>query len=459
MSSSPYPRRVTTTPDLGRLKQAVDEAVLASRRPPTPDAESWPFTFPHQHLAPEAWRQVYGVVRFIREQHGTLFQRFLREGHIAFHIVDYLAREKEPTLRDLVRALRAVADRESKWIISVPICNLTLPRETVPLSKYAMLVRTDAARGSGRRFGSHLVDPWAVERHLGDRLTPWARREKASRDGWPVIDIDTRMTAALTLVEEGVEELAVDVAQARTRLAVAMWCALKPPRVPGDPHPLWPSVGGWTPAAFLEYKTLHKAYEPTMPRRASRRGNSIVEHAAYQLTRSDTQLRAPFTAMDAALAGSRCALSLLSAARSLFLAQQVPNNLERSEQVLQVWCAREALTDPGRRRGDRAERWRHLTRNLRLERELVSRGYDRDEVQAAFKLSESVRNLAAHRADDVLLNLNYPGGLRAQRGASLSAVASDWPILLVALRIAVRRLSKRAARVGWSDQWFEAHFH
>ena len=447
------------TPDLGQLKQAVDEAVLASRRPPTPDAESWPFTFPHQHLAPEAWRQVYGVVRYVRQQHGALFQRFLRQGHIAFHIVDYLVDEREPTLRDLVRALRAVANRESKWVISVPICNLTLPRETVPLGKYAMLVRTDATRGSERRFGSHLAEPWAVERYLGDQMSPWPRWEKASRGIWRDVDIDTRMTAALTLVEEGVEELAVDVAQVRTRLAVAMWCVLKPPRVPGDPNPLWPSVGGWTPAPFLEYATLHKAYEPTMPRRASRRGNSIAEHAEYRLTRSDVQLRAPFTAMDAALAGSRCALSLLSAARSLFLAQQVPNNLERTEQVLHVWCAREALTDPGRGHGDRNERWRHVTRNLRLESELVSRGYDRDEVRAAFKLSEGVRNLAAHRADDVLLNLNYPGKLRAQRGPSLSAVASDWPILLVALRIAVRRLSKRAARVGWSDQWFEAHFH
>jgi hypothetical protein len=67
---------MASTPDLGRLKQAVDEAVLASRTPPAPDAESWPFTFPHQHLAPEAWRQVYGVVRYVREQHGALFQRF-----------------------------------------------------------------------------------------------------------------------------------------------------------------------------------------------------------------------------------------------------------------------------------------------------------------------------------------------------------------------------------------------
>lgn len=274
---------------------------------------------------------------------------------------------------------------------------------------------------------------------------------------------------SLLLVEEGVEELAVNLALTRARLAVAMWCLLSPPRLPHDPRQPWPIVGGWTPAAYIEFGIQRKLYEPGHSfGRAPRRGNRItLHHVPYRLTRSESYLTAPFIAMEGARRGNQCALALLSAARSLYLAQQVPNDLERTERVLHVWRAREALSDRGRRgQGSNDERWQRLVFNLRLRSELRRRGYEHDEINEALALAESLRHLATHRAEDVLVNLNYPDHLKTQLkkqtldadALGLSLVAADWPVLLAAVRSAARRLTKGAIRHGWSERWFHSRF-
>ncbi len=103
---------------------------------------------------------------------------------------------------------------------------------------------------------------------------------------------------------------------------------------------------------------------------------------------------APFVAMVEARAGNQCALAYLSAARSLYLAQQIPNELERTERVLQVWRAKEALSDRAARTGSNEQRWQRLIMNLRLRGELAQRGYNHDEIDEAFALVESLRHLA-----------------------------------------------------------------
>jgi hypothetical protein len=453
-------------PNIRRLKRAVDAAVVASRTSPEPGVESWPFTFPQEHLQPDESLLVWDVVRYVRRDHRNLYRDFLHERTIYDHIVDHLAQTDGPTLASVVADLRRRANQETTWLVDIPLLNLLSPRETVVLGKDAMLVRGDQTRRAGRRFGPYLKDIWAVERHLGDELTPRNRWLTASRPR--DVDIDTRMGTSLLLVEQGIEEVAVNLAESRARLALSMWCLLSPPRSRFDPRQPWPAVGGWTPAPYVEFGIQRKRYEPgKFTGRAPRRGNRITMHAEYRLTRSDNYLSAPFVAIDQARRGSLCARSLLSAARSLYLAQRIPNELERTERILHVWRAKEALSDPGKRGGRSDDRWTRLVVNLRLRSELLRRGYSGDEIEEAFVLMESLRDLATHRPDDVLVNLNYPAHLRTHLhggrvidadSAPLAIVAADWPVPLAAVRLAARRLTTGAIRNRWDDKWFHSRF-
>jgi uncharacterized protein Smg (DUF494 family) len=103
---------------------------------------------------------------------------------------------------------------------------------------------------------------------------------------------------------------------------------------------------------------------------------------------------------------------------------------------------------------------------LRLRSELLRLGYVRDEVDEAFELVEKLRQLSTHRAEDVLVNLNYPEQLETQLkqeklGADtlgLALVTSDWPVLLMMVHVATRRLTKGAIRNAWDEKWFHSQF-
>lgn len=462
----------STAPDIAALKTAVDSAVAASRRPPTLDAKSWPFRFPQQHLEREAWRLVWDLVRYVRRTEPDLHRQFLHARSIADFTIDFLAQAAPgASLEDVLNDLRSRASSERSWLIDIPLMNLVPPRETVPLSPGAMLVRSDWSRRHGRRFGSYLNDVWAIKKHLGDELTPRDRwlRESGTRG----VALDTRKMASLLLVEEATEEIALSTAESRARLVIAMWCLLSPPRSQFDGRPIWPTVGGWTPAPSIEFGIQRKPFEPGHGfGRAQHRGNRITEHAVYKMTRSDSYLRAPFAALEEARQGNQCALALLSAARSLYLAAQIPNDLDRTERIMFVWRAREALAHPGPRKQPTSgpptmpERWRRLVVNLRLRSDLLHRGYDAIEIDEAFAGVESLRHLATHLADDVLVNLDYPPQMTTRlrratidsRNASLAAVAADWPLMLNAVQIAARRLVKGAIRNGWDEAWFHSRF-
>ena len=459
---------VNEPPDLAELKGAVDVAVAATQAPPTAGVTEWPFTLPQEHFTQDDSDRVWSVVRWLRRNHRVLFRRFLSQWTMFDFIVDYVAQTATPTLEGLVAELTRRTEQERTWLVSVPLLNCVPPHETVALGERAMLVRTDSTRRAGPRFGSYLADSRAVRNHLGDELTPWDRWLRAS--GRREVDLDTRMTASLLLVEDGIEELATDIAESRARLAVAMWCLLSRPGLRHDRRQPWPTVGWWTPAPYVEFGMLRKLYEPgrSLGRPgASRRGSSVITHdVSYRLTRSEPYLRAPFVAMDRARRGSDCAIALLSAARSLYLAEQSPNFLGRTERVLHVWRAKEALSHR-RGQGKSQERWRRLVVNLRLRSELRARAYELDEIDEAFELVESLRDLTTHLGDDVLVNLGYPERLRThlKRGRvldsdtlSLALVAADWPVILSTVRVAARRLVKGAIKNNWDDRWFHSRF-
>jgi hypothetical protein len=418
-------------------------------------------------MSAEAWELVWDVVRHLRREEIDLYRRFLQPMTIADFVVDFLAdADAKVGLKDVIADLRARAV-EADWLIDIPLMNLVPPRETVPLGKRAMLVRTDWARSSGIRDGPYLKDIWAIKRHFGDELTPRNRWLMSSRAR--AVDLDTRKLASVLLVVHGTEEIALSVAQTRAHLIVATWCLLSPPHSTFDPAPLWPTIGGFAPAAHTEFGIQRKLYEPQFGfSRARRYGNHITQHAQYELTRSSAYLNAPLIALEKAQRGNQCALALLSAARSLYLAARTPNEFDRTERILFVWRAKEALTHRGLRgQGDAEERWRRLVVNLRLRRELTRRGYTREEVDEAFELVESWRDLTTHLADDVLINLNYPpklktylhkGRVLGAEDAALALVASDWPIILNAVRVAARRLAKGAIANNWDERWFHRRF-
>lgn len=452
-------------PDLKRLKAAVDAAVIKSRTPPGPGVTSWPFTFPQEHLTKDEWRLLLDVLLYIRTHHRGVFKQFLYERTILDLIVDYLqSLKRAPTMQRVVAELRRKAGEQTQWLIEVPVFNLELSAETVPLGPGAMLVRTDPDRNPGR-FGSHLDDLWAVRRHLGAELTGhrrWLRRTQH----WPV-EVDTRQTASLLLVEEGTDALAISLAETRAKYAIAMWCLLSPPRNTTRSRPVWPSVGSWAPSAYLKLGAIHKPYQPNRFPGGSRQGASTTEYGPYKLTRNTSHLRAPFDAMRTARGGNHCAMALLSACRSLYVAASVPSTLERTEQVMHLWAARDALCDRGRRgQGTGDSRWDRLVANLRLRSALTRRGFHRVEVDEALEALHSLRDLATHKADGVLANLNFPDRLtvrlnRAVVGAdeiSLSLIVANLPILYVALRTATASLTRAAIANGWSERAFHRHF-
>lgn len=456
------------SPDIKRLKREVEAAVVASQTPPEPGVESWPFTFPQEHLTPDAWALVWGVIRHIRRNELALYRRFIHPHSIGDFIVDFLVEASATVgLSDVLDDLRARAV-EADWLVDIPLLNLAPPRETVPLGKGAMVVRSDWTRREGPRTGPYLKDIWAVKRHLQDELTPRNRWLPSSRTG--EVDLDTRMMASLLLVVHGTEEIARTIAETRARLVVALWCLLSPPHSLYA-NPLWPTVGGWTPAAYTVFQIQRKLYEPDPMRvgRALRRGNRITTHdAPYSLTRSHSYQMAPFVALEQAQSGNQCALAILSAARSLYLAARNPNDFDRTERIMFVWRARAALAHRGTRgQGKTDQRWHRLVVRLRLRRELSRHGYSAEEIDEAFALVESWRDLTTHFADDVLVNLDYPPKLKTvlTKGrvldadkAALALVSSDWPMMLHTVQVAARRLAKGAIAQNWDERWFHSRF-
>ena len=392
-------RSMTAEPDLQSLRRLVDEALAASNLPA--GVARW--RIPPGQVTEEVWAAAWDVVRFLKDDHHDVYAMYLYEQSIAGLILDqFFAAIETPTVADVVAELRRVASEEDEWLVEVPLANAVPPAETFPLGDRAMLVIADQDR-DWSPWGSHLSDVWAIKKHLGDELsirTRWLRAPSPD-----LVDVDTALTAALMLVERGTEALAVDIARARARVAVSMWCLLKRPMRTATRWPLWPSVGGSAPAPYLTFGIAHKLYEPeSMSRRAPRRGNWLYQHGPYRLSRSERLLRAPFEAMDEAQKGNSCAIALLAAARWLYLADREPNELERVERLLCVWNAREALCERlGKGQGGTDERWEALVSRLRIRAHLRSRGYTDPEIKQAFGWSRDLRDMTSHTADAILV--------------------------------------------------------
>jgi hypothetical protein len=237
-------------------------------------------------------------------------------------------------------------------------------------------------------------------------------------------------------------------------------------------------------AAVPPRRNDHKLYEPGQWMTKNRvQGRTVSEYQPYELPADDDLLGAPFAAF-AVAAERRSARALLSAAHSLYLAEREPNDLERTDRVLHLYAAVEALCDPGQSlparlpaltrlwrrvrpgRPERENRWGRITERYGIWRDLRS-SYGQRELADAQRLTRDLRNLAAHSADAVLANLGFPttatraiGGTRVVTGEqlALARAATALPVLRSAVHATATRLLRGALDHGFDDGWWDEQF-
>lgn len=463
-------------PRLDKLKAAVDAARVEQRRPLEPGEESRPLYPLPAYVDAAGVRQVWKTVANLRQRERTLSNRFLSDHSLADLIIEkVVAVEHTPGWDELCSLLKQAADEQAEWIVAIPVANLTPPAGYVALADRVGIGRADQDR-DWDRDGDSPLDPFAIFNHLGDRLSidaRWRREQDDSR-------VDTRRTGALFFVEGGTSEIAVNVARTRARYALAVWCLLRRPRWPE----LWPSLAEWLPQPYLHDAIDHKPYEEGVWMRKERViGRFVSEYAPYELPADDELLRAPFVALERAET-SRCARALLGAAHSLYLAEREPSDLERTDRVLHLYAAIEALCEPSlgagapvgwmqrflrhfrRSQPERENRWGRVTERYGVWRELRD-VYAQSELTDAQRLTRDLRNLAAHSADAVLANLGFPtsvtrpiGGTRVVTGEdlALARAATALPVLRTAVRETTARLVAGAIENGWGEAWYESQF-
>lgn len=307
-----------------------------------------------------------------------------------------------------------------------------------------------------RFSGSEDNSEFDVHRLLGDRLprtTKWLRLSEDERT-------DTRRTATLLTVEDGVAGLALPRARAKAKYAIAVWVTLSPP----EGLQLIPDVGVWAPQPHLQVRQRYKLHEEGAWISHERvQGGSIFEWGDYPAP-SDDFLRMPFEAL--AQSDRRAAQALLSSSLALLHASR-GSRLELSEQLRALQSAIESLCEPGPGGSGAHDRWERVAARLRVWDELASRGYEDADIEAIQERLNDARNVATHGADAVLLDLGYPLGpdrpLRRRRSAraedlGFAALHADLAPVRSAVRFVLSKLWQRAQAYQWDDADFEKEF-
>jgi hypothetical protein len=418
-----------------------------------------------EHGQDSVWR----LIATIKAQEPTVYSAIVGERNLYNHIVSFasetLYNGKLPHLVSpptghlswtaLLTALRAHA--QQRWLVGIPLANLSAPSEYLKLSATAGVAATAQPDDeAGIQARSHR---WALETHLGKPLSAGVRWRE-DRHG---VKLDTRHTAMLAFLEDGSRELSIERASSRAGYVLALWCLLKPP---SDGQELWPAVGEWEPQPFQRTDSrLRRLDDPS----ATEQGGSITEYPLYQLPSDEASLRAPFLAMEAALdtnhLGALHARAILSTAWTLYTSQPQGGALQRTDRLLLLGTAIEALCDIGQGAGDGGQaRWKHVTGALGVWTELHG-AYTQREINDARKLGNSLRDIAAHGSDTVLVNLDYPRTLtrrlprnihRTGEELSLARAVATEPILRYAVRKVALHLAQHGVRDGWNDPWFRS---
>lgn len=453
---------------LTRLDDAVSRAEAMMREPPAEGEVKHVLPLP-AYLDGEGNSAKWDVVSALKERDRPLYNRFGNENFLAETIIE-LIHERGGRIGSwghLVAGLERFVDESSEWLVSVPLSNATLAGYT-EIGERIGLAEVLQDENWDRQAESP-VDAMTIARHLGDRIGLSARWHRADSYTGP---LDGRRTAALLIVEQGAEPVAVSVARTRARYALALWCLLVPP----DRDQLWPSLGDWEPRPYIERGTTRKLFEPGTWAgvRSPERGKGIYHYSEYELPRKPEIVRAPFEAMERAAENRLSARAALSAAWSLFLAERKPYELERTDRIVLVSAAIEALCDLGQGPTDGGKgRWAALSDRFGVWDEIRD-SYSGKEIEEAKSLARDLRNLTMHGSDDTLVNLGYPpelirklsrprkgddeGRSRSGEELSLAQTAAIYPVIATAVRLAASRVVQQGIDSGWNDAVFRSNF-
>ena len=455
--------RMPSVPNLRALNAAVRRAKADRYRPPQP--EEPPRTlFPLvEYLDEPGERVTWRVVGELRKHEPALYNRFLGERYLRDVVVEIVAEQDSPVdFPSLVRELEHRADEAGEWLIAVPLANFLVPGGYLCIEEGLAALRMSVQDPDWQPSGNSDpdVDPFALFHDLKDHMNEGVRWH---HEGYPWGRLDTRMTARLFLVQQGTETAALSVAMTKARLALAIWCLLDPPNA----STLWPTTGEWQPRPCIRDDVVYKLYERGQwigsARTLGRRSYQLGE---YTVTDQREKLKAPFEMMR--LAETMVApRAVASAAWALQLAEREPSDQERTDSLVHLRSAIEAICDTGTgptRAGER--RWARITERFGIWKAM--RGtYGQRELEEAKQLARDLRNISQHGSDDILVNLGYPPeAIRPmQDGRSLTGeqlglarAAASYPVLHRAVREVVRRVALDGITNGWDDKRFRQQF-
>jgi hypothetical protein len=450
------------SPSLKNLKAAMDRAAAAEKatlEAARDQGDDVPWFPQAAYLDERGSKEMWRLVSQVNARERALYNRFSDAHELGDHILEIVAELPAPSWQQLVTALEKIAAENPQWLVEVPLANLIPPRPYIALALDAGLGIAEQDENWSPITGNPPYSAGEPFRHLGDRIPTSARWRREADDQ----RIDTRRTAALLLIENGTEGVALKVATARARYAIATWTLLAAPER-GEP---WPTVGDWAPRPFLHYELDRKPYEKDVWMQKERvRGRRVsVYEDVYVLPNDSRILEAPFQAM--ALAGtSRSARAVLSGAWSLYLADREPNEIGSSDRLLHIYAALEALSEhlyapsPSRvqriwriKRSPRSEsKWAHALDRQKIWNE-VSQFYSPRERRDARNVAKALRNLAAHSADAAAANLGYqiPG---SAHDVALAQASTSLPLL----RECALRLARRGWEVALESQFDDASY-
>jgi len=280
-----------------------------------------------EYLDEAGERATWLVVRQLRQQQPTLYNRFLGERYLRDVVVEVVADQDCPVdFPTLVRELEGRADAEGEWLIAVPLANMLVPGGYLCIEERVAALKMSIQDPDWKMWGSSdpKEDPFALFHALGDKLDEGVRWH---REDHPTGRLDTRMTAKLFLVQRGTETAALSVAMTKARLALAIWCLLDPPNA----MTLWPTTGEWQPRPYIRDDVVYKLYEPDQWIGSARtRGRRSYHLGEYTVTDDPAKLKAPMEMMR--LAETMIApRAVASAAWALHLAEREPADQERTD--------------------------------------------------------------------------------------------------------------------------------
>lgn len=389
-----------------------------------------------------------------------LYNRVGNDPFLADKIVGLVEDNEALDWSELLKGLNDFLDESPEWIIAIPLAN-TKVKGYSRITDHVGLAEVLQDRGWSRDAESP-VDRREIFDHLGDYIDiGWRWHRKESHAG----ELDGRRTAALVFLEQGAEPLALSVTRSKARYALAMWCLLVPP----ERRHLWPALADWEPRPHIERPIKRKKFEAGLWSgvRSPVRGGGIIHYQEYEAPTDPDLLRAPFRALERAGENGLAARAALSAGWSLYLAERAPADLERTDRLMLVSAAIDALCDIGEGpTGEGANRWARFSERHGIWRDMRD-AYMQEEIEEAKTLVRDLRNVATHGSDDTLVNLGYPPeqlrklmGNRERTGQelSLAEAAAAFPVMATAAHMAARRIASQGVKSDWDDDVFRANF-